>query len=163
MIEDASVVRDLCLLQKALSEARIVVLSELELPDNVIGALRHGVAGYLPTSLSPELTAEAIRLVLAGGVFIPASALRFVLTSERPRTEGLISGADGAVASLRFTLRQNQVLRHLWRGAQNKVIARELGMSERTVKVHLKHLMKKLHVHNRTQVALITQHMFGES
>jgi predicted transcriptional regulator len=55
------------------------------------------------------------------------------------------------------------VVRHLWEGEANKAIAHELGMSEGTVKVHIKNIMKKLHATNRTQVVLITQKMFGKS
>jgi DNA-binding CsgD family transcriptional regulator len=56
-----------------------------------------------------------------------------------------------------FSPRQNEVLRMLWNGSSNKVIAYELRMSESTVKVHIRHIMKKLNVNNRTQVVLRTR------
>jgi DNA-binding NarL/FixJ family response regulator len=161
LVEEAPVVRGLCLLRWAVSSARIVLLSDVEAADNVIGAMRRGIAGYVPTSLSLKIAAEAIRLVLAGGTFVPASALTISSRPEPVRTKEMFNGANGS-APIRFTLRQNQVVRHLWEGEANKAIAHELGMSEGTVKVHIKNIMKKLHATNRTQVVLITQKMFGK-
>jgi DNA-binding NarL/FixJ family response regulator len=159
-IEDVPVVRDLGLLQGIANGVPIVVLSDIEVAENVIGALHHGVAGYLPTSLSLKLASEAIRLVLFGGTFVPASALPLTRRSEPLRSAGAGEGAPG---SAHLTPRQVEVLRHLWLGKQNKTIALELQMSEGTVKVHIKHIMKKLHAHNRTQVVLMTQRMLGGS
>jgi DNA-binding NarL/FixJ family response regulator len=159
-IEDAPVVRDLALLQDIANGVPVVVLSDVEAPENVIGALHRGVAGYLPTSLSLKLASEAIRLVLFGGTFVPASALPLTMRPEPLRSAG---AGDGAPGSAHLTPRQVEVLRHLWQGKQNKTIALELRMSEGTVKVHIKHIMKKLHAHNRTQVVLMTQRMLGGS
>ena len=162
LIEDAPIIRDLGLLRKALSGVRIVVLSDLEETENVIGAMRLGVAGYLPTSFSVEVASEAIRLVLAGGTFVPASALAFTIDHRPYRTKVPVNNVNGAQASIYFTPRQNQVLRHLWEGEQNKTIAHELRMSEGTVKAHINNIMNKLRVRNRTQVVLTTRQMFDD-
>jgi DNA-binding NarL/FixJ family response regulator len=58
-----------------------------------------------------------------------------------------------------FTPRQLEVLRRLWQGKQNKLIAYDLNMCESTVKVHIRHIMKKLNARNRTQVVLLTRSM----
>src|SRR5262249_14775174 len=79
-IDDAQFALDLRLIHEALSGIPIVVLSNLESAKNVVGALRQGVAGYVPTSLSPGIVSEAVRLVLAGGTFIPASAVLSTIT-----------------------------------------------------------------------------------
>jgi DNA-binding NarL/FixJ family response regulator len=60
---------------------------------------------------------------------------------------------------IEFSPRQSQVLEGLRQGKQNKIIAYELGMCESTVKVHLRHIMRKLNARNRTQVVLLTNRM----
>jgi DNA-binding NarL/FixJ family response regulator len=157
-IDEPGVARGLALLHKSLN-LRIILLSNLESTDNIMSALRRGVMGYIPTSLSPKAASEVIRFVHAGGTFIPAKAL------------SLISHADAAWAkcspepvssSTYFTPRQTQVLTHLWEGKQNKIIAYDLDMSESTVKVHVRHIMKKLHASNRTQAVLLSQKLLGQ-
>ena len=155
-IEDERVLRDINLLHNILRGVRIVLLSDLEMPGNIIGAMRHGVAGYIPMSFSLKVASEAIRLVLAGGIFVPACALPPWSESDETWTNGVVSGVTG---SPRLTPRQTDVLRHLCLGKQNKTIAHELQMSEGTVKLHVKHIMKKLNVRNRTQVVLTTHQL----
>ena len=160
-IEDAQVNSDLCSIHEVVSGIPIVMLSNLEAAGNVVGAMRQGVAGYIPTSLLPRIASEAVRLVVAGGTFIPASALSSGMTRRERLGEG--RSIDSAAAAIGLTPRQSEVLHHLWKGEQNKAIASELRMSENTVKVHVKHIMKKLGAHNRTQAVLMTQEMFGQS
>jgi DNA-binding NarL/FixJ family response regulator len=148
---DARISSDLLLLRDM--AIRVVLLSDNEETDNVVRAMGHGLAGYVPTALSVEVVSEAIRLVVAGGIYIPASVLAYVGSPASPRYSGSVSGPN----HIRFTPRQLEVLRHLWEGKQNKVIARDLGLSEGTIKVHLKQIMKKVSAHNRTQTVLITQ------
>jgi DNA-binding NarL/FixJ family response regulator len=63
---------------------------------------------------------------------------------------------DGKGTPIEFSPRQLQVLELLQQGKQNKIIAYELGMCESTVKVHIRHIMRKLNARNRTQVVLLT-------
>src|SRR5207244_376681 len=155
-IEDAQVAHDVGLIQGFLSGVPIAILSNIEATENVVSTMRRGITGYIPTSLSPKIVSEAIRLVLCGGTFIPASALPITNISERPHSG---SGAVPVAISNTFTPRQNDVLRHLWEGRSNKSIAYALRMSEGTVKVHIKHIMKRVQADNRTQAVLITKHM----
>jgi DNA-binding NarL/FixJ family response regulator len=98
--------------------------------------------------------AEAIKFVLAGGTFVPQS----ILTKyKRPELSDLPPQEDISPAIASFSPRQMEVLRSLWRGLSNKMIAYELRMCESTVKVHIRHIMKKLNVNNRTQVVLRTR------
>jgi len=64
---------------------------------------------------------------------------------------------DNIAGPCGFSPRQLQVLEQLSEGKQNKIIAYELGMAESTVKVHIRHIMKKLNARNRTQVVLMTK------
>lgn len=157
-IEDVDYLRNLPALRHAEPELRVAVLSDLESRENIIAALRHGVSGYLLTSLSLKIASEVIRLVHAGGTFVPSSAVldpAAPASSERNRM-------TGAPKPRGFTPRQVAVLSRLREGKQNKAIAFELNMAESTVKVHLHHIMQKLQATNRMQVILRTRQLFEE-
>jgi len=157
-IEEVDYLRNLPAMQQAEPELRVAVLSDLESRDNIIAALRHGVSGYLLTSLSLKVASEVIRLVHAGGTFVPSSAL---LAADMPATSE--RNAMSLAPRLRgFTPRQIEVLSRLREGKQNKAIAFELNMAESTVKVHLHHIMQKLQAANRMQVVLRTRQLFEE-
>jgi len=132
---------------KLLEIAPVIVLSAADSPESVIEAFEGGARGYIPTATTPaELVVEIIRLVRAGGTFVPPSGLqlkRIPLEYLTPRT----------TTNQQFTPRQIAVLGHLTQGKSNKVIACELAMSESTVKVHIRNIMKKMNAANRTEVA----------
>lgn len=155
-IDDVEFLRLLPAMQREGPPLHVAVLSDLDSRANVIAALRHGVSGYLLTSLPLKIAAEVIRLVHAGGTFIPPSV---VLGPDLPAP---VDGdtRNGAQDMRGFTPRQVDVLRRLREGKQNKAIAFELNMSESTVKVHLHHIMQKLQATNRMQVILRTRQMF---
>ena len=157
-VECIEVLRSLSVMQKMTAELRINLLSDLDRRENIIAALRHGVSGYLLTSLSLKIASEVIRLVHVGGTFIPVGSLldtrgisppERILASPTPELPG-------------FTRRQIEVLGRLREGKQNKAIAFELNMAESTVKVHLQHLMRKLQANNRMEVVARTQHLFED-
>jgi DNA-binding NarL/FixJ family response regulator len=131
----------------------IILLSDADTPSDVAAAFHLGARGYIPTSLPMRDAAEAIRFVCEGGTFIPPSAL--AQPAALPKTtDDVPCSADITPAT--FTSRQWDVLRRLWQGKTNKVIARELEMSEGMVKVHIRHMMKKLRARNRTEVVMLT-------
>jgi DNA-binding NarL/FixJ family response regulator len=131
--------------RQAFESSRIVVLSGEEDPRQVRRAIDAGAAGFIPKSSTPEVLLSALRLVLADGVYLPAVALKG------------IAGADGhpEVSADRIgdslSERQIDVLRKAVQGKANKVIARELSISEGTVKAHLSAAFRALGVHNRTE------------
>ena len=120
----------------------VIVVSDAEDAQHIIKVLKNGARGYIPTSMTLDVAVEAVRLVKAGGTFVPASSL--------------ISNVNGMPASLgsALTARQIMVLRALHSGKANKQIAYELNMCESTVKVHIRHIMRKLNARNRTQIAV---------
>ncbi len=133
-----------------------VLLSEVEVPEDIVKAFNQRVRGYMPTSLPVDQVAEAIRFVAAGGTFVPPSILSL---HAQPSAESECSSGSrnlGAMISS-FSPRQTDILRMLWKGHSNKLIAYELQMCESTVKVHIRHIMKKLKANNRTQVVLRTR------
>ncbi|RYG94706.1 MAG: response regulator transcription factor, partial [Alphaproteobacteria bacterium] len=112
----------------------------------VLEIMALGVRGYIPSSVSINVCIHAISLAIAGGRFIPASSLRGV------RDLFGIS-AQQSMPAFAFTDRQLAVAEALRCGKGNRVIAVELQLSESTIKVHIRNVMKKLGATNRTEVA----------
>lgn len=133
--------------------AAVVVVSGDEDPALIISTINAGAAGFIPKSTDPGVTIQALRLVLAHGTYLPADALRHVADATLK-----ISGAGSAVADL--SDRQKAVLLRLLQGKANKVIARELGIAEGTVKAHLWSVYQMLGVTSRAQ-AMCQVHALG--
>jgi DNA-binding NarL/FixJ family response regulator len=132
---------------KALHIAPVIILSAVDCPESILQALESGARGYiLTTDTTLALAREIIRLVRAGGIFVPPSSLSL----RRINSQGL---TPKPITTQQFTPRQIAVLDHLKLGKANKIIARELHMSENTVKIHLRNIMKKMNATNRTEVA----------
>jgi DNA-binding NarL/FixJ family response regulator len=115
----------------------VIVLSGEEGPQVVHATIERGAMGFIPKSSTPEVMIEAMRLVLARGIYLPPAALDAVPESS--------AGLPG------LTPRQMDVMRCLIRGKPNKVIARELDVSEATVKAHLTAVFEALGAKNRTE------------
>lgn len=132
--------------RKAFPMTPIVVVSDFGRYDLVSEAFRCGAKGFIPTVTSISIFEHALRTVLAGGEYVPASVLEHATMHgggvERPIDVG----------GLRFTPRQQEVLTLLRDGLPNKMIAYRLDMRESTVKVHLRQIMRKMNATNRTQV-----------
>jgi len=125
----------------------LIVVSAEEDPAQVSALLGLGVSGYVPKSDPPAVIVSAVRLVLAGGTYVP------------PRL--LVAGAKADVGLSELTPRQVEVLRLLAQGLPNKSIANALGVSEGTVKVHLIAVFRALNVRNRTAAVLAAQRHLG--
>ena len=140
----------------------LIVLTDHEDIDLVLEAFRLGVRGYIATSLGLSVALEAIRLVAAGGTFVPASSLSLLMQGKPPARPAPANGSDADDESAGgpndLTPRQVAVLNCLREGKANKIIAHELGMCESTVKVHVRNILKKLGATNRTQAVYLTQH-----
>jgi two-component system, NarL family, nitrate/nitrite response regulator NarL len=130
-------------------ELRIVVLANELCLGDMARLLKAGVDGYLLKDLSAVALSLSLLLVMQGEKALPSSLAS--LLAEDPRT-GAGNGAGKAHKHL--TEREEQILRCLLNAYSNKHIARALNISEGTVKVHLKSLMKKISAGNRTQAAL---------
>lgn len=121
----------------------LVVASGQDDPATIRAVLACGAAGFVPKTSSAEVLLQALRIVLAGGVFVPQQALADLRGSEVP-----------APSAAGLTPRQSDVLRRLMRGWPNKLIARELGLTEGTVKIHIAAILRVLQVHNRTEAVV---------
>jgi DNA-binding NarL/FixJ family response regulator len=126
----------------------LVVLSGESDPGVVRAAIEGGAMGFIPKSSTPEVLIQALRLVLAHGVYLPPLVLEaaYAAPSSAP---ALPRTASTMLPGL--TPRQMEVLRCVLTGKPNKVIARELNLSEGTVKAHLSAVFQALGVHSRTE------------
>ncbi len=127
----------------------VAVVSAEQDPATVRAACAAGAVAWLPKSETPAVLRQALRLVLGGGTYLPALAL----ADLRPGTTA--SQADLS----RLTPRQRDVLRCLMQGLPNKLIARELGLSEGTVKIHLAALLRALQARNRTEAVVLARRL----
>jgi DNA-binding NarL/FixJ family response regulator len=123
---------------------KVIVLTSFDGDENVFPAIRAGAAGYLLKDVRPPELADAVRRVHEGESLL-ASSVAARLMEE-------VAAAPKPGANL--TERETEVLRLVARGLANKAIARELGVSEKTVKTHVGHVLAKLGVTDRTQAAL---------
>jgi DNA-binding NarL/FixJ family response regulator len=123
----------------------LLVLSATHDRATVERALDLGAMGFIPKTANTRVLIDALRLVLSGGVFVPPDCPG--TGSARPR--GVARAED-----LGLTLRQSDVLRLLVQGKPNKLICRDLSLSEGTVKVHVSAILRALNVRNRTQVVI---------
>ena len=130
---------------------RVVVMSGAENPTTVRELLAAGAAGFIPKTDSAAVILQALRLVLAGGTYAPARLLSAdaAVTSNREAGKGTLTPGIDAL-----TGRQLDVLRLLAKGMPNKLIARELALSEGTIKVHLLAIFRTLNVNNRTEAVV---------
>jgi DNA-binding NarL/FixJ family response regulator len=145
----------LTVVRQRLGEVPVIVLSDArgaEEARTIRDILAAGVQGFIPTRTTGVPVALAvIRFVYAGGTFAPLDALLATRTDRgaSPQTDGpRLSG---------LTLRQRDVLSHLRQGKANKTIAYELGVSESTVKVHIRNIMRRMKATNRTEAVYKAQ------
>jgi DNA-binding NarL/FixJ family response regulator len=158
-VTDACVQNALELVRLRLPEARVVVLSDRDDVENVNEALTCGVWGYIPTSVEAEVAFAALRLISAGGTYLPAQERRALTAKPDNRAE---CERRGRSDELDLTPRELSVLDLLREGKPNKLIANGLNMEESTVKVHVRNILKKLHAANRTQAASVANRLLGE-
>ena len=143
-------------LRQSGSSARVIVFTAFDTDDRILAAVRAGAQGYLLKGAPRDEIFEAVRIVHAGN-----SLLQPVVASRLLRQVS----DDGVVAQgiRSLTSRELEVLRLVMRGLQNKEIAHELVVTERTVKFHVSSILMKLGAGNRTEaVAIATKYGLGK-
>ncbi len=135
----------------------VVVLSALQDRSVVLKALDCGALGYIPKSAKREVMISALKLVFAGGIYIPPEILARE-TRSTPSPEP--SAQKISPSDLGLTDRQLDVLALMMQGKNNKLICRTLNLAEPTVKNHVTAILKALKVSNRTE-AVITANQLG--
>jgi DNA-binding NarL/FixJ family response regulator len=143
----------------------VIVLSGSEDVDLMRSLIDLGVLGFIPKAYSPEVMLSAIRLVLAGGIYIPPLLLANAQAQGwQPDTPAAPAhDANRSIDGLRnlLTERQIDVMRLLSQGKPNKLIARDLGISEGTVKIHLAAIFRALNVRNRVEAVVASRKLQG--
>jgi DNA-binding NarL/FixJ family response regulator len=134
----------------------VVVLSANTNRDIVVEALDRGAMGFIPKSSSNEVMLGALRLVLSGGVYLPPAI--FIPKRTEMSPDVTVAGPN-TLSDLRLTERQLQVLALMVQGKSNKLICRELGVAESTIKVYVTAILKALNVVNRTQAVIAVSQM----
>lgn len=170
-IPGASEYSHLDALRERFSRLPIIVFSASEDPNVMRAVLQRGVLGFIPKAYSPSVMLSAVRLVLAGGVYVPPMMLAVMaadvmgdasvnVPADRELFRVAVPAPDRnespTMESLRkmLTVRQVEVLQLLSEGKPNKLIGRSLGISEGTVKIHLAAIFRALNVRNRTEAVV---------
>ena len=130
-------------------DAVILMLTVSDNEEDVLTALRIGADGYLLKDMEPEAILESIRKALQGTLVISENLTQ--LLAKALRDEENLGGKREPV---QLTSREQEILEQIAKGMSNKLIAEALAISEGTVKVHVKHLLKKLNLHSRTEAAV---------
>jgi DNA-binding NarL/FixJ family response regulator len=117
----------------------VVVVSGAEDSATIRSCIDGGAMSYIPKSVAPEVLTQALLRVLTGAVYLP---------------DQVISALENSPPPISLTTRQLQVLQALSRGLPNKLIARELDLSEHTVKEYIAAIFQALGVHNRTEAVI---------
>ncbi|NJL72602.1 MAG: response regulator transcription factor [Candidatus Competibacteraceae bacterium] len=152
MMPDGTPEEALTALRATQPKTPIVVVSMIEEAAMIRGVFRSGASGFIPKSVEPREFIEALRVVLSGGIYVPASAFAAIVTDA----EASADEAHGPnPLSQRLTDRQKATLFEMARGKSNKEIARSLNITEATVKMHVAAIMRALKASNRTQAVII--------
>jgi DNA-binding NarL/FixJ family response regulator len=128
----------------------VLIMDEADLSAGREIALSLGCQGFIPMSSSAEIAVAALRLVIAGGRYFPHD---IAIAPWRPMTK-VVHSQPPRLGNSALTPREQEVSKLLSDGLPNKLIARKLGMALSTVKIHVHHILRKLNVNNRTEVAI---------
>lgn len=148
-------------IQESYEGIPVVVLSGYADKATVLGAFERGASGFIPKSTPPSVLLAAIRVVLAGGVYIPPeAAIQASVSAEKPEEAPPLSAPTAVpdmVGKMGLTERQTDVLKLILQGKPNKIISRELGMAIGTVKNHVAAILRVFNASSRTQVVIMVQ------
>jgi len=139
-------------LRNLADHARLVVLASNRTHQNLTFALQGGADGYLNKSMSCDVLQRSLQLVMLGEAVFPADVANLLITTGVERAPP--AGTKAQPPSNELSKREVQILRCLLAGQSNKAIARNLSITESTVKMHFKNVMRKIHAQNRTQAAV---------
>ncbi len=128
--------------------SRIVMLTVSDADEDVLQAISLGADGYLLKDMEPEELLEQIKRALNGKMVLSEAVTQILATAIRSPN----NKSSGEIDAL--TQRELGILKLIAKGLSNKLIARELDISDGTVKVHVKHLLKKLHLRSRVEAAV---------
>jgi DNA-binding NarL/FixJ family response regulator len=153
-LPDAQGLEILLLVKEMFEGSLVAIMSATEDPQLIRSAIDAGACGYIPKTTNPAVTVNALRLILARGIYLPLHILEDV---ER---HGFTFAGNATSGQPSLSSRQLTVLQCLLQGKSNKVIARELSIAEGTVKAHLATIYQFMNVTTRSQ-AMARSHQLG--
>lgn len=135
--------------------SRIIMLTVSNADEDVVSAISNGADGYLLKDMDPDLLLEQLKRAVTGKMVLSEEVTQILATAiRRPATKPVSELST-------LTAREVEILECIAKGMSNKVIARELDISDGTVKVHVKHLLKKLGLRSRVEAAVWMVHYQG--
>lgn len=147
-MKDMSGLEVLQQLQAGQPDIKVIMVTVSDQSDDLVRALRSGASGYLLKDMEPEAMLEAIHGVAAGRVIVSETLVN--LMAEALRNER----RPGSVSEAGLTEQEQRILERIAVGLSNKLIARDLNIAEGTVKVHVKHILRKLGLRSRVEAAV---------
>jgi two-component system, NarL family, nitrate/nitrite response regulator NarL len=129
-------------------DSRVIMLTVSDQAEDLMAALQAGADGYLLKDMEPEDLMRQLAEAAQGKITISEGLTQLLVASLREKNRP----ASQAEAGL--TEQESRILVHLAEGKSNKLIARDMGIAEGTVKVHVKHLLKKLNLRSRVEAAV---------
>ncbi len=152
-------------LREAAPAARVVMLTVSEDENDLAAALKAGARGYLLKNIEGDALALALRRVMGGESTIAPEMTGKLIAAYRGASAPAVIATmppDAASPLAQLSPRELDILRGIACGASNKEIARDLGIAETTVKIHVQHVLRKLDVGSRVSAAVIaTSHGLG--
>jgi len=144
-------------LREAAPESPVLVVTGVEDDQILLDMFELGVAGFIPKVSSPTILELAIRLILAGGHYLPERMIK--LTSRLSETGSVPTALATGDTFSKLTVRQIEILRMIATGKSNKEIARALCLSPATVKAHVAAVIAALGTANRTEAAFAARNL----
>ncbi|MBI3611345.1 MAG: response regulator transcription factor [Nitrospirae bacterium] len=141
-------------IRQELPDIRIIMLTVSEQDEDLFSAIKAGARGYLLKSVEPDHLLKSIDLLMKGEAVIPHNMASKLLTEFSAIAHKPAASGDSSGDYQPLTNREKEILQTLSGGASNKEIGNTLHISEHTVKIHLKNILKKLHMNNRIQAAI---------
>jgi len=132
----------------------VVVITAVSDRASVIAAVDRGAMGFIPKTAPRDVLLNALKVVLSGGIYLPPEVLKPCAAEQGDVTAARAETAPGGKAELGLSPRQGEVLSLLLRGMSNKLIARQLDISENTTKIHVSAVLQALGVSSRTQAVI---------
>jgi two-component system nitrate/nitrite response regulator NarL len=129
-------------------DSRVIMLTVSDHAEDLMAAVQAGADGYLLKDMEPEDLMQQLGEAARGKITISESLTQLLVTSLREKSR------PTNLAEAGLTEQESRILEHLIDGKSNKLIAREMGIAEGTVKVHIKHLLKKLNLRSRVEAAV---------
>ncbi|MDP3123866.1 MAG: two-component system response regulator NarL [Thiobacillus sp.] len=129
-------------------DARIIMLTVSDQAEDLMAALQAGADGYLLKDMEPEDLMQQLVEAARGKITISESLTQLLVASLREKSRPV------SLAEAALTEQESRILDHLIEGKSNKLTARDIGIAEGTVKVHVKHLLKKLNLRSRVEAAV---------